>query len=243
MGEKDKDVTVGAEEAPLAEKAERVAEAEATGLIVDDKRRVAVNASAPTIEGRTGVVDSEDGPIAVLYGVGQYATTPLNQVPDWYLAHVMGDAADVKWHQLTKEQQAAFKEERDRRNNRVPAGIAPPPLPVSDLTSLQELDAKAKTLMALEADGVARGEAAAAAATDVSPDGSPESTSTPASSTFKTEKVTEANVADAEARITKVKTVEDLDAIEAAEKAGKNRVGIQIAIDNRRAALAAGNQD
>ena len=93
----------------MADKEEREAK------VVADNERAVAGAVAPTIDGRTGVLDTEDGKI-VLLGAGEYAQTPIGQIPTWYLAHLMGDAVDnLKWRQLTKEQQQAIRDERDRR--------------------------------------------------------------------------------------------------------------------------------
>lgn len=55
--------------------------------------------------------------------------------------------------------------------------------------------------------------------------------------TKKAEKAVDGTVDEVATRVAKVKTVEDLDAIELAEKAGKGRAGVQEAIDKRRAEL------
>lgn len=46
---------------------------------------------------------------------GQFAYTPINMLPGWYLTMLIGDQQDPRWGSLTKSQQDAVKAEIDRR--------------------------------------------------------------------------------------------------------------------------------
>jgi len=47
---------------------------------------------------------------------GRFPSTPLEELPDWYLAHVLGGAAyDCPWDSLTTDEQKAIIDENARR--------------------------------------------------------------------------------------------------------------------------------
>jgi hypothetical protein len=140
------------------------------------------------------------------YGVGDdYGNTALEALPDLFFALVMADALSVKWHQLSLEQQVAYKAERDRRHK---LANPEPPAAVEDTS-----------------------------------DGTPETTAPPEAPVFNTARVTEVNVDEAEEAIAKVKTVEELDALSAAETAASNRKGVHAAIEKRREELEAEDEE
>lgn len=66
---------------------------------------------------------------------------PLRSIPDWKLAHILGDTAveGVKWSELTDEQKAALQDEIARRKEA--RGLADPvPTPTNDSEGAQVPD-------------------------------------------------------------------------------------------------------
>lgn len=163
-------------------------------------------------------------------GRGQFAFTPLTILPGWYLQHLVGGIADVKWESLSDDEKAAVQAELKARVDASGAPLGSSPVePVSTLESAQETHAK-RTIAATGGVGkTPTGETAPA-----SPAGS-ETTEPPAG----TPVLDTMTVGEAKEFIATVATVEELDTLRKAEKAGKARVGVLDAIDARKAELKA----
>ncbi len=172
---------------------------------------------------------------------GQFAFTPIENLPGWYLTHLVGGIADVKWDELTEGLQGAIQAEvRKREAETGPAGQNPPLRPRSGLESAQETHARNVATGAVPpADGKAIG--ADAVGAQAPPAGAPPASETAPSSTFTAAAfdVTAATVDEAHTYIATVFSIDELDALKKTEKAGKDRVGVLSAIDDRKVILKA----
>lgn len=172
----------------------------------------------------------------VILGKGDYAQTPLDQLPGWYLAHVLGGVAkDCPWEGLTEEQQAAVIAEDKRRRAGAPTKQKPVE-PASSLESAQETHAK----QVLQDTG-----GAAASAAPVVPETAEAKAAAEAESARLTGKGARKAKVAAESSASEANDIiasadlEELDNIEKAEQAGKNRVSVHAAIEKRRTELTA----
>lgn len=145
---------------------------------------------------------------------GPYPDSLPEQMPGWYLTHLVGSVGEIAWESLDADQQAAIKAEIEKRDQGkgVPEAVKSPV------------------------------EAGPPAATSTTAPASVPATTEPEPLTGKGSRKAKAaaeGTVDEAHDIIAAAALDELDVIEKAEAAGKNRVGVHAAIEKRRNELTA----